>query len=103
MDKTITGSEAIVRMRNLKLVPQATFGIKFITCDLNRKTSGEVRMYKECRLRPAPRSERLEIKSDYYLYFTDLETDEPRQCFKVLLREVCFPPSFEWHKIKWFL
>lgn len=102
-EKTITGANAIDRMRKINLIPGATFGIKFITCDLNRSDkSGRVDLYPECRLRTARKSEGLAVNSDHYLYFTDLTTDEPRQCFKRLIRAVCFPPQNIWYKVKWF-
>lgn len=101
-DKEITGPEAISRMRNLKLLPDATFGIKFITCDLNRDKPHEFRIYHQCRLRPALHSEKQKIDSDHYLYFVDLENKENRQCFRILIRAVCLPPEYKWYKIKWF-
>ena len=101
--ETITGPDAINRMRNIKLVPGATFGIRFITCDLNRKKANEVRVYDRCRLRLARRNEGLITDPDHYLFFTDTDTDEPRQCFKWLIRAVCFPPSEKWFHVKWFI
>ncbi|MBF0649190.1 hypothetical protein IR083_10190 [Dysgonomonas sp. GY75] len=104
MERIITGPEAVERMRRQKLVLGATFGIRFITCDLNRpEKTGQVRVYSSCRIRPARRSEGLSVNSDHYLYFTDEDTDEPRQCFKKLIRAVCFSPSNEWYTVKWFL
>ncbi|MDR1883750.1 MAG: hypothetical protein LBR26_13340 [Prevotella sp.] len=104
MERIMTGPEAIERMRWQKLVPGATFAIRFITCDLNRADkSGKIRVYSCCRIRPARRSEGLSTNSDHYLYFTDEETDEPRQCFKKLIRAVSFSPSNNWYEIKWFL
>lgn len=98
----ISGPDAINEIRRLKIVPGSSFGLQFITCDLNRGTCGETRIYDECRIRTARRSEGLAVDSDHYLFFTDLTTDEPRQCFKWLMRAVCFPPSYEWLEVKWF-
>lgn len=103
LKKTITGVDAIDKMRKVKLIPGATFGIRFITCDLSRGEYGQIRVYEECQLRTARQSEGLQVNSDHYLFFTNMETDEPRQCFKKLLRAVCFPPSNEWLEVKWFL
>ena len=100
--QTITGAEAITRMRNLKLVPGATFGMIFYTCDLTRKEHGEVRKYEHCRVRPAMRDEGLAVSADHYLFFENMDTGEARQCFQKLIRKVCFPPSQEWLTIKWF-
>jgi hypothetical protein len=104
MERIITGAEAIERMRMYKMVAGATFAIRFITCDLNRpEKTGQVRVYSSCRIRPARRSEGLSVNSDHYLYFSDEETGEPRQCFKKLIRAVCFSPSDIWYEVKWFL
>jgi hypothetical protein len=101
--KTITGQDAIELMRRAKLIPGATFAMRFITCDLSRGEYGQVRVYDQCVLRPARRSEGLAVDSDHYLFFTDVSADEPRQCFKKLIRAVCFPPSNQWLTVKWFL
>ncbi len=100
--KTISGPEAIDRMRMLKKVPNASFGIMFLTCNLKTGAAGQVRKIERCRLRPSMRDEVLDVPSDHYLYLEDLDTDEPKQCFKKLIRYVSFPPSGEWLKIKWF-
>ena len=100
--KTISGAEAIERMRRLKLIPNAKFGMVFYTCDLSRHEHGDVRRYELCRLRAARRDEGLNVSTDHYLFFEDTETGEPRQCFKKLIRKVCFPPSNEWLDVKWF-
>ena len=68
MEKTISGADAFIRIRNLKLIPGATFSIVFITCDLTRREWGEVRRYENCRIRPAMKGEGLSINSDHYLY-----------------------------------
>lgn len=101
-DKEISGAEAIQRIRNLKLLPGATFGIRFITCDLNRDKHGEIRIYSNCQIRPAMRSETLKVDPDHYLFFKDIENKENRQCFKILLRAVCLPPDHIWYKVNWF-
>lgn len=101
-EKTISGADAFIRIRNLKLVPGATFAILFITCDLQRDEYGEIRKYDSCRLRPAMKDEGLNVVSDHYLYFEDMETGQARQCFKKLIRKIAFPPSNEWLTVKWF-
>ncbi len=94
--KTTTGSKAIDRMRSLKLLPDACFGIMFI------KENGTVRVFEKCRLRAARRDEGLSISADHYLYFVDMESNVPKTCFKKLIRKVSFPPEFEWLTVKWF-
>ncbi len=100
--QTITGTQAMNRIRNLKLVPGATFGMIFYTCDTTRKEYGQVRRYDRCRLRPAMKDEGLKVSADHYLFFENVDTGDARQCFKKLIRKVCFPPSQDWLTIKWF-
>ena len=102
MEKTITGAEAFTRIRNLKLIPGATFSIIFITCDLARNEYGQIRKYEQCRIRPAMKSEGLSVNSDHYLYFENIENGDPRQCFKKLIRKIALPPTNEWLTVKWF-
>lgn len=99
----ISGFKAIDRMRNLAKVPNTTFGLVFIKCNLTTGKAGELRKIERCRLRPArPDEEGLANSQDHYLFFTDVDTDEPKQCWKKLIRQVCFPPSDEWLKVNWF-
>jgi len=102
MQKTITGAEAFVRIRNIKLIPGATFAIIFITCDLQRNEYGQIRKYEDCRIRPAMKTEGLAVNSDHYLFFENVKTGEARTCFKKLIRKISFPPSNEWLTVKWF-
>ena len=98
----MTGTEAINRMRRLLLLPGESFAMRFITCDLSRDEYGEIRVYERCQIRTARRNEGLQVNSDHYLFFTDLENDKFRQCFKWLIRAVAFPPSYTWYEVKWF-
>lgn len=93
---TISGTNAINRMRNLKLLPDAFFSLNFI------KENGTIRVFEKCRLRPARRDEGLSVSADHYLYFTDVETGKPKTCFKKLIRQVAFPPDYHWLTVKWF-
>jgi len=101
-EKTISGADAFIRIRNLKLIPGATFSIVFITCDLARNEYGQIRKYENCRIRPAMKGEGLSVNSDHYLYFEDTESGDARQCFKKLIRKIAFPPNNEFLTIKWF-
>lgn len=97
----ITGGEAMDRMKALKALPGHTFGLIFITCNLSsHKRSGEVRKYERCRMRTAMMDEGLNTSADHYLYFTDMESEEPKQCFKKLIRKVSF--NNIWYQVKWF-
>lgn len=100
--KSITGPNAIEKMRRLKSVPGAVFGIVFLTADRNRGKYGERRKYERCRLRPAMRDEGLDVSADHYLFFEDADTGDAKQCFKKLIRQVAFPPEYNWVTVKWF-
>jgi len=97
----ITGTDAINKMRELRAVPGQAFGIVFITCNLStHQNCGQFRKIERCRLRTAMIDEGLNVSADHYLYFTDVDTDEPKQCFKKLIRKVCF--NNNWFIVKWF-
>ena len=101
--ETIPGGEAIRRMRILKSVPGAEFKMIFITCDYKKRTApGELRKVEHARLRASLPKEVFETDSDLYLPYMDLEVNEARMCFKKLIREVAFPPGWEWMKVEWF-
>lgn len=97
----ITAIDALIRMKRLREVPSEDFGIVFITCNLStHKECGQFRKYEHCSIRSAMRSEGLQVHSDHYLYFTDNEYNEPKQCFKKLIRQVRF--GNVWYKVEWF-
>ncbi|MDR1544444.1 MAG: hypothetical protein LBS50_08585 [Prevotellaceae bacterium] len=102
--ETITGTQAIEKMRLLKGVQNATFGIIFFT-HTHFKTeytnNAKLRKYENCRLRAAKRAEGTSTNSDHYLFFTDLDTNEPRTCWKKLIRQARFGNT--WNKVQWFL
>ena len=64
---TISGGEAINRARNLKLVQGSWFTLL------------------RCRVRPALREDTFKMDGDMYFTFEDLETGEPKMCFKRLI------------------
>jgi hypothetical protein len=101
-EKTISGTEAIHRMRMLKLVHGTYFSMIFYTCNLKEKTGGELRKVERCRLRAGLKEDEFKIDSDHYLPYEDLDTEKPRQCFKKLIRYVAFPPDYEMLKVKWY-
>ena len=99
----ISGKEAVDKMRLLRSVPNETFGIVFFThSHSNGKYSefSQIRKYEHCRIRTAQNSEGLDVNSDHYIYFTDCELSEPRQCWKKLIRKVRF--GNDWYKVEWF-
>jgi hypothetical protein len=99
--QSISGTKAVTQMRAIKALPKETFGLVFITnARAKGDKCGEVRKYENCRLRTAENREGLEVQSEHYLYFTDMDTNEPRMCWKKLIRKVRF--GSEWLKINWF-
>ncbi|NDV45807.1 hypothetical protein D0T49_01920 [Paludibacter sp. 221] len=100
--KTITGTEAIQRARNLKFIPGAYFTLMHLTC--NEKTNDIGRMVKHdrCRVRPALRQDTFRLDGDLYFTYEDLDTNEAKMCFKRLMRYIAFPPDYEMLKIDWF-
>ncbi|MDR1341261.1 MAG: hypothetical protein LBK58_14590, partial [Prevotellaceae bacterium] len=72
----ISGADAIYRMRNLRLVNDASFTIIHISCNLKTGECGEIIKHDRCRLRNSPDA-RSSVNSDHYLPYEDLDTGEP--------------------------
>lgn len=100
--KTISGPDAITRMRNLRGVKDAWFSITHITCDISRGKSGEMRHVSRARLRSQIPDNQFKIDSDHFLAYEDMDIDQPRTCYKKLIRYVAFPPTYETLKVEWF-
>jgi hypothetical protein len=100
--KTITGTEALRRARLISKTKDAHFLLVHLTCNLKEGTGGEMRVVRRCRLRPSLRAGVTKIDPDHYLPYTDCDLDEPRECFKKLVRLVAFPPDYETLKVDWF-
>jgi hypothetical protein len=98
--QTISGADAIYRMRNLRLVNDASFTLVHISCNLKTRECGEVVKHDRCRLRKSPGD--LTVNSDHYLAYEDTDTGEPKMCFKKLIRHAAFPPDYELLKVSWF-
>jgi hypothetical protein len=100
--KTISGTEAIRRARNLKYVPNAHFTLLHLTCNLKTKECGQLVKVERCRVRPALREDTFQLDGDLYFPYEDLDTEQPKMCFKKLMRFIGFPPNYELLKIDWF-
>ena len=98
----ISGTEAIRRARNLKYVPGATFTLIHLTCNLKTQRIGETVKHERCRIRPALKEDTFQFDGDLYFTYEDLDTGEPKMCFKCLMRYIGFPPDYELQKIDWF-
>lgn len=103
MKETITGGEAIARMRMVSKVEGLTFGMVFVGCDYRRRETTGIHKVENARLRPALKKETFQTaNSDMYLPYFDMDAKEARMCFKKLIRMVAFPPRMEWMDVKWF-
>jgi hypothetical protein len=100
--ETITGAEALDRMRRLRLINDATFMLMHLSCDLKTRECGEMIKHDRCRLRGSLPERTFKINVDHYLPYEDLDTGEPKMCFKKLIRYVAFPPDYEILKVTWF-
>jgi hypothetical protein len=100
--QTITGTEALRRMRLLTKAPAAHFVLVHLTCNTVTGAGGETRKVERCHLRPALPDGVTKIDPDHYLTYTDGDLDEPRMCFKKLVRFVGFPPHYKLLKVDWF-
>jgi hypothetical protein len=100
--KTITGTEAIERMREIRHDESKHFALQFITCDLNRNEYGELRILNKVKVRASLPNETFENDTDHYLPIYDLFEHQNKMCFKKLIRQVAFLPDMEWLKVNWF-
>lgn len=100
--KTITGPEALRRMRLITKVKDSYFTLIHFTANLKKQTGGELRKVERCRLRPALPEGLTRVDPDHYLTYVDVSADEPRMCWKKLIRYVAFPPDYELLKVDWF-
>lgn len=98
----ISRNEAIRRMRLVSKTKDGYFAMMHLTCNLKTGESGELRKVERARLREALRRETFQVDGDHYLPYTDLDINEPRMCFKVLIRWVGFPPDYRMMKVKLF-
>jgi hypothetical protein len=101
--KVISGAEAIARMRQLRHDEHSYFEMHHLTYDINREKTDGMHAVLHARLRPSLPDDLFKTDSDLYLPYTDLDTGEPRMCFKRLIRLVAFPPDFELMKVDWFI
>lgn len=89
-------------MRLISKVHGASFTLIHFTCNLRKRTGGQLRKVEQCLLRPALPEGMMKVDPDHYLTYVDTSTDAPRMCWKKLIRYVAFPPHYELLKIDWF-
>lgn len=101
--QVISGPEAIRRMRLISKVKDVYFTLIHFTCNLQKQTGGELRKVERCQLRPALPDGVTKVDPDHYLTYIDVSIDEPRMCWKKLIRFVAFPPDYQLLKVDWFI
>lgn len=102
---TITGTEAIRQMREMKHDKNTHFVMHHLTFNTSTQESKGLRVVDRCRLRIALPNEKFKRLSDIYLPYTDLdlsEEDNARGAFKKTIRYVAFPPAYELLKVIWY-
>jgi len=100
--KTISGNEALRKARELKYISGASFTLIHLTCNLKTKKCGDVSKIERCRVRPALKEDTFQLHGDLYFTFENMDTGEPKMCFRKLMRFIGFPPDYELLKIDWF-
>jgi hypothetical protein len=98
----ISGFEALARMREIRHDDKKHFILYHLTYNIDKDKTDGLRIVKRACLRPALPDDALKTESDLYLTYTDLDSNEPRMCFKKLIRFVAFPPDFTLLKVDWF-
>ncbi|MDR1056773.1 MAG: hypothetical protein LBL90_13385 [Prevotellaceae bacterium] len=93
--------EALKRMRNLKFVQGAYFTIIHLTCNLQTGECGEIRRHDRCQVRASLPPATFEVDGGHYFPFEDLDTEEPKMCFKILIRYIALPPDYRLLKVNW--
>lgn len=73
-----------------------------VTWNRKKNETNGLRHVTRARLRPALPDEKFYPHADLYLPYIDLDVNEPRMCFKKLIRTVAFPPQYEVLRVKWF-
>ena len=101
-NNTISGNEALRKARELKYIPGASFTLIHLTCNLKTKKCGEVSKTERARVRPALKEDTFQLDGDLYFTYEDMDTGEPKMCFRKLMRYIGFPPDYELLKIDWF-
>lgn len=100
--KTISGAEAIARMRQMRTDPGNYFILHHLTYNRKKDETHGLRVVNKCRLRTALPDDAFQFDPDLYLTYYDIEKDDARICFKKLIRFVAFPPEYELVKVDWF-
>lgn len=99
-EKTIDGKKVLARMRQLQHTKHH-FSLYHLTYNYATRELKGLRVVEKAKLRPLMPKERFKTPSEMYVPYIDIELDEPRACFKNLIRFVAFPPDYELQKVTW--
>lgn len=85
----MTLQELYPKLRAACRTEEGCFGLSFVTYD-RKRTSDRVHrvVYEHCRLRRHESDKDKDVSSDNYIFFTDLDTNEARQCWRCLVTDV---------------
>jgi hypothetical protein len=93
------GMDTVLCAHNLRFVKDASFMLIHIGCNMQSKQCSEVIKHERCRVRASLHEDTFTLGSDPYFLYEDLNTGEPKMCFKRLIRHIGFPPKFELLKV----
>jgi len=100
--ETITGIEAIRMMKQVSKLSDGRFTIAFFSYNrTEEEASTKLQVREGCKVRKQLPQEQFQIPSDNYFLFQDKDQN-PKTCFRVLIRFVGFPPEYKLIKVKWF-
>ena len=98
---SIAGLDAIRLTQEIARIPGGKFSIAFYQYN---RTKGiaipELRIEEQCTYRSQLPQDEFSIDGDNYFLFTDKD-DNPKTCYRILMRFIGFPPDFKLRKINW--
>ena len=102
MNKSIqlNGINAMQWAREISRLPQGDFTLCFFPYSRSQGMAGDGLVVKEhCRYRTQLPEDRFTVDSENYFLFED-EHGDPRMCYRILIRYMCFPQDgYKLHKI----
>lgn len=96
------GITALQWAREISKLPDGEFTLVFFPYSRARgEASAKLQVRHHCKYRTQLPKERFAIDEENYLLFTD-EDEEPKMCYRILIRYMGFPQDgFKLHKINW--
>ena len=97
----IDGIDAIKLANEISNIPDGCFIISFFKCNLTKlQASAELETRKGCKIRSQLPQDKFRYDGDNYFLFNDNENN-PKSCYRILLRYIAFPPDFKPLKVNW--